>query len=27
VYEFQLVAPPLKVVGAVGAPVSPIAIK
>jgi kynurenine formamidase len=27
VYEFQLIAPPLKVVGAVGAPVSPIAIK
>lgn len=27
IYEFQLVAPPLKVVGAVGAPVSPIAIK
>ena len=27
VYEFQLVAAPLKVVGAVGAPVSPIAIK
>ena len=27
VYEFQLVATPLKVVGAVGAPVSPIAIK
>lgn len=27
VYEFQLVAPPLKVVGAVGSPVSPIAIK
>jgi len=27
VYEFQLVASPLKVVGAVGAPVSPIAIK
>ncbi len=26
-YEFQLIAPPLKVVGAVGAPVSPIAIK
>lgn len=27
VYEFQLIAPPLKVVGAVGSPVSPIAIK
>jgi kynurenine formamidase len=27
VYEFQLIAPPLKVIGAVGAPVSPIAIK
>ncbi|MGH3580268.1 MAG: cyclase family protein [Mycobacterium sp.] len=27
VYDFQLIAPPLKVVGAVGAPVSPIAIK
>jgi kynurenine formamidase len=27
VYEFQLIAPPLKVVGAVGAPVNPIAIK
>lgn len=27
VFEFQLIAPPLKVVGAVGAPVSPIAIK
>ena len=27
VYEFQLIAPPLTVVGAVGAPVSPIAIK
>ncbi len=27
VYEFQLVAPPLSVVGAVGSPVNPIAIK
>jgi kynurenine formamidase len=27
VYEFQLVAPPLRVVGAVGSPVNPIAIK
>ena len=27
VYEFQLIAPPLKVIGAVGAPVNPIAIK
>jgi kynurenine formamidase len=27
VYEFQLIAPPLKVVGAVGSPVNPIAIK
>ncbi len=27
VYEFQLVAPPLNVVGAVGSPVNPIAIK
>jgi kynurenine formamidase len=27
VYDFQLIAPPLKVVGAVGAPVNPIAIK
>ncbi|WP_176562130.1 cyclase family protein [Mycolicibacterium palauense] len=27
VYEFQLIAPPLRVVGAVGAPVNPIAIK
>ncbi|WP_280478356.1 cyclase family protein [Nocardia asiatica] len=27
VYEFQLIAPPLRVVGAVGSPVNPIAIK
>lgn len=27
VYEFQLVAPPLRFVGAVGSPVNPIAIK
>lgn len=27
VYEFQLIAPPLRVTGAVGAPVNPIAIK
>lgn len=27
VYEFQLIAPPLKVIGAVGGPVNPIAIK
>ncbi|OBI40686.1 cyclase [Mycobacterium kyorinense] len=27
IYEFQLVAPPLRVVGAVGSPVNPIAIK
>ena len=27
VYEFQLIAPPLSVVGAVGSPVNPIAIK
>ncbi|MGC2655467.1 MAG: cyclase family protein [Mycobacterium sp.] len=27
VYEFQLVAPPLRVIGAVGSPVNPIAIK
>ena len=27
VYEFQLIAPPLKVIGAVGAPVNPLAIK
>jgi kynurenine formamidase len=27
VYEFQLVAPPLRVVGAVGSPVNPLAIK
>jgi kynurenine formamidase len=27
VYEFQLIAPPLKVVGAVSSPVNPIAIK
>ena len=27
VFEFQLVAPPLNVVGAVGSPVNPIAIK
>jgi kynurenine formamidase len=27
VYEFQLVAPPLRIVGAVGSPVNPIAIK
>ena len=26
-YEFQLVAPPLSVTGAVGSPVNPIAIK
>ena len=27
VYEFQFVAPPLRVIGAVGSPVNPIAIK
>ena len=27
VYEFQLVAPPLRVTGAVGSPVNPIALK
>lgn len=27
VYEFQLIAPPLRVIGAVGSPVNPIAIK
>ena len=27
VYEFQLIAPPLRVVGAVSCPVNPIAIK
>jgi kynurenine formamidase len=27
VYEFQLIAPPLSIVGAVGSPVNPIAIK
>ncbi|MET8651612.1 MULTISPECIES: cyclase family protein [Nocardia] len=27
VYEFQLVAPPLRVIGAVGSPINPIAIK
>ncbi|WP_328392673.1 cyclase family protein [Nocardia sp. NBC_00416] len=27
VYEFQLIAPPLRVVGAVGSPINPIAIK
>jgi hypothetical protein len=27
VYEFQLIAPPLRVTGAVGSPVNPIAIK
>jgi kynurenine formamidase len=27
VYEFQLIAPPLRVVGAVGSPVNPVAIK
>jgi kynurenine formamidase len=27
VYEFQLIAPPLRIVGAVGSPVNPIAIK
>jgi hypothetical protein len=27
VFEFQIVAPPLNVVGAVGSPVNPIAIK
>ena len=27
VYEFQLVAPPLRVTGAVGSPLNPIAIK
>lgn len=27
VYDFQLVAPPLRFVGAVGSPVDPIAIK
>ena len=27
VYEFQLVAPPLRVTGAVGSPINPIAIK
>lgn len=27
VYEFQLVAPPLSVVGAVGSPVNPVAVK
>ena len=27
VYEFQLIAPPLRFVGAVGSPVNPIAIK
>nr|MDT0526318.1 cyclase family protein [Streptomyces sp. DSM 41633] len=27
VYEFQLIAPPLRITGAVGSPVNPIAIK
>lgn len=27
VYEFQLVAPPLRITGAVGSPLNPIAIK
>ena len=27
VYEFQLIAPPLAVVGAVGSPINPIALK
>jgi hypothetical protein len=27
VYEFQLIAPPLRVTGGVGSPVNPIAIK
>jgi hypothetical protein len=27
VYEFQLAAPPLRVTGAVGSPINPIAIK
>jgi hypothetical protein len=27
VYEFQLIAPPLRVTGAVGSPINPIALK
>jgi len=26
-YEFQLVAPPLRITGAVGSPINPVAIK